>query len=107
MVGVLFDLNGIGAPQHAVADHARIDPNVHLIVQGSSAQDARVLWQVRLGQRRHHAARTAAGDPDANLIAQSHGAAPTHWFSRKETSPDVEVTTMFGRKRRTSNRPCG
>ena len=32
---------------------------------------------------------------------------PIHAFSTKSLTPSVVCTTTFGRKRRTSNRPCG
>ena len=49
---------------------AALAPDVQLLIV-----DARVLGQVPLGQGPHHAARTRAGDPQPNLVADRQRAA--------------------------------
>ena len=59
----------MATPDATTAQDTRVDPDVHAVVLRCRAQDAGVLWEVALGERRHHAARARAG------YAQTHVAA--------------------------------
>jgi len=53
----------------ASALDCRVDTDVDLIVLRHRAQNARIPWQVPLGQGRHHTAATGPGDAQANRIS--------------------------------------
>jgi hypothetical protein len=65
----LFHTDGITSADFAALHYRGVDPNVSLIMLGCCAQDADILGQIILRQRRHHAAGARTGNAQANGIS--------------------------------------
>src|SRR5438067_2802223 len=63
------DRHGVAAADCAGLDDLGVDTDVRVVALRGRPQHAGILGQVSLGERRHDAARTGAGDPQANLAA--------------------------------------
>src|SRR6266851_3862584 len=71
----LLNLNVIPATDHAAAFDYRVDTDADLVVLGRRAQDARIPWQVPLGQGRHDTADAGPDDAQANRVSDGERAA--------------------------------
>src|SRR4029453_16974138 len=67
--------DGISALDLTTMRHSRVHPDTNLVVLGRGAQDARIPRQVRLGQRRHHAADAGARDGEPDRLTDGERAA--------------------------------
>ena len=64
----LLQPDGIATADSATLEYRGIDPNISPVVLGGSAQNAGILREIALSERRHHAARAGACDTQANGI---------------------------------------
>src|SRR5439155_17597479 len=94
IVPALLEPDLITAMDRAAALYGGIDADVGLVVLSRRAQDARILGQVPLGDRGHHAAGAGSCDVQPNLVADVDRAANPvvlheALFSRAELHHDV------------------
>ena len=64
----LYQPGGIAPANLAALQHRGIDADPTLIVLDRRPQDARILGEVTLGERCHHAAQAGASDAQANGV---------------------------------------
>src|SRR5438132_11512667 len=95
----LFHSDGITTADFPTLQHRGVDPDVSPVVLGCCTQDTRILREIGLRERRHHAAGTGTSDAQADGISDREHL-PIQAFSAKSLSPLAVSTTMFGRNRR-------
>jgi hypothetical protein len=103
---VLFHTDGITSANFAALHYGGVDPNVSLVMLGCCAQDADVLGQIVLRQRRHHAAGARTSD------AQANGISDREHFSDPSVLDEVLLAVLgldhnIGPESRASKRPGG
>ncbi len=111
----LQEADGVATAHRPAPLHDAIDPHAghclpaegrhrRPVVLRRRPQDPDVPRQVRLRQRRHHAARAGIGHPQPHPFPID-SVRPTHAFSTNSSAPATDSTTRLGRNRRTSKRP--
>jgi len=82
---LLYQPGGITPANLAALQHRGIDADPTLIVLDRRPQDARILREVTLGERCHHAAQAGASDAQANGVPDGeHLELLTHDAKKKE-----------------------
>src|SRR6266566_714333 len=65
----LLQSDGITTAGLATLQHRGVHPDISSVVLSCSAQDTRILWEIALRQRRHHAAGAGTGNAQSKGIA--------------------------------------
>jgi hypothetical protein len=69
---VLLQPDGVTTADVATPQYRGVYADIDLVVLGCRAQDARILGQIPLSKRNHHAARTGTGDSQLHLVSDAH-----------------------------------